>query len=183
MEMQQCFTIIEKINVPVVALVHGKCIGAGVDLICCADVRFCTPDAVFSVREIKLGLAADIGTLQRLPKIASNDSRIREMCLTGEDFDSKEAFRIGLVSKILIDDGETEALKVCKKIAGNSPIAIAGTKQSLVYSRDNSVEEGLKHIAFMNAALLRTNDLTESFLSMTSRTRSRFPNLLPSSRL
>ena len=82
-EMQACFTAVEECPVPVVAAIHGVCIGAGVDLVCGADVRLCHADAVFGVREVALGLAADVGTLQRLPKIVGNQSVVRELCLTG----------------------------------------------------------------------------------------------------
>ena len=83
LEMQSAFTAMEECPVPVVAAIHGACIGAGIDLACCADVRVCSPDAKFSVREVRLGLAADVGTLQRLPKIVGFGSRVRELCLSG----------------------------------------------------------------------------------------------------
>ena len=83
LDMQSVFTAVEECPVPVVAAIHGACIGAGIDLVCCADVRVCSPDAIFSVREVRLGLAADVGTLQRFPKIVGFGSRVRELCLTG----------------------------------------------------------------------------------------------------
>jgi delta(3,5)-delta(2,4)-dienoyl-CoA isomerase len=83
LEMQAAFTAVEQCPVPVVASIHGACIGAGIDLVCCADVRVCSPDAKFSVREVRVGLAADVGTLQRLPKLVGFSSRVRELCLTG----------------------------------------------------------------------------------------------------
>ncbi len=86
MEMQSAFTAVEECPVPVVAAIHGACIGAGVDLACCADIRVCSPDAKFSVREVRLGLAADVGTLQRFPKFAGFGSHFRELCLTGGEF-------------------------------------------------------------------------------------------------
>ena len=100
LEMQRAFTALEACPVPVVAIIQGFCIGGGVDLITAADVRICSPDALFSVREARLGLAADVGTLQRLPKIVGHSSRVRELVFTGEDFGSAEAARIGLVSRI-----------------------------------------------------------------------------------
>lgn len=98
-EMQRCFTVIEECPVPVIAAIHGNCIGAGVDLACCCDIRLAQVGATFSVREVQIGLAADIGTLQRLPKITGNDSRVRELCFTGEIFGDQEAKNIGFVSR------------------------------------------------------------------------------------
>ena len=97
LEMQACLTAIEECAVPVVAAIHGHCVGAGIDVSSCADIRVCTKSAFFSVREARLGLAADVGTLQRLPKICGHGSRIRELCFTGEDFSAVEALRIGFV--------------------------------------------------------------------------------------
>lgn len=85
-QMQAAFTALEECSVPVVAAIHGACVGAGIDLVCCADVRVCSPDAKFSVREVRLGLAADVGTLQRLPKLVGFGSRVREFCLTGGEY-------------------------------------------------------------------------------------------------
>ena len=83
LQMQAAFTALEECPVPVVAAVHGACVGAGIDLVCCADVRVCSSDARFSIREVRLGLAADVGTLQRFPKLVGFGSRVRELCLTG----------------------------------------------------------------------------------------------------
>lgn len=86
LEMQAAFSAVEECPVPVVAAIHGACVGAGIDLTCCADVRVCSPKAKFSIREVRLGLAADVGTLQRFPKIVGFGSRVRELCLTGGEF-------------------------------------------------------------------------------------------------
>jgi delta(3,5)-delta(2,4)-dienoyl-CoA isomerase len=157
-DMQRCFSALEECPVPVIAAIHGNCIGAGIDLACCCDVRIAERNARFSVREARIGLAADIGTLQRLPKVCGCDSRVRELCYTGEDFDCHEAARIGFVSRVCQDALE-EAIRLAKVIAANSPIAVLGTKQSLIYSRDHSVSEGLDHIAIHNALALQTHDL------------------------
>jgi delta(3,5)-delta(2,4)-dienoyl-CoA isomerase len=185
LEMQRCFTVVENCSVPVVAAIHGSCIGAGMDLACCADIRLCSPSTMFSIREVRLGLAADIGTLQRLPKIVGHASRVRELCLTGEDFDAAEAWRIGLVGRI----SQTEehlwpmAIRLCKRIASNSPVAVAGTKLSLNYSRDHTVQEGLAHIASHNSMALLTNDLVASFTAAASGVDPTFADLRSHSRL
>lgn len=181
LEMQACLTAIEKCPIPVVCAIHGACIGGGIDLSCCADVRICSPDAKFSVREARLGLAADVGTLQRFPKICGHGSRVRELCLTGENFDAVEALRIGFVSRIESNLFES-AMNVCNSIARNSPVAVQGTKLSLNYSRDHTVEEGLNHIAMHNAAALMTDDLIASVMA-ASGSESNFQNMLPMAKL
>lgn len=145
MKMQDCFTAVEKCPVPVIAAIHGNCIGAGIDLACCCDIRLAAPQTVFSVREVKIGLAADIGTLQRLPKVTGNDSRVRELCYTGEFFGPQEALSIGLISRIS-PDPLADAIDLATKIAGNSPVAVYGTKQSLVYSVTIVLRKGLSRL-------------------------------------
>eukprot|EP01083_Nonionella_stella_P292535 994872_1 len=189
LEMQSCLTAVEECHVPVVCAIHGVCIGAGIDLSSCADVRICSTNAKFSVREARIGLAADVGTLQRLPIICGgHGSRIRELCLTGEDFDAAEASRLGFVSRIVSSNGEGNGngngngnmtgdeylkvgVKICQLIARNSPVAVHATKLSLNYSRDHTVKEGLEHIASHNAAALMTRDIEASFLAATTGKR------------
>jgi len=185
LEMQQCLTAIEECAVPVVAAIHGACIGGGIDVSCCADVRLCSPNAKFSVREAQLGLAADVGTLQRLPKICGHGSRIRELCFTGENFGAGEAARLGFVSRVSATDEDLlpMAMGVCQLIARNSPIAVHGTKLSLNYSRDHTVKEGLEHIATHNAAALMTDDLVASFIASSSGKAAEFQPLLPQAKL
>lgn len=187
LEMQNCLTAVEQCSIPVVCAIHGACIGGGIDLSCCADIRVCTGEAKFGVREARLGLAADVGTLQRLPKICGHTSRIRELCYTGEDFNSEEAARIGFVSRLSTSHEQmiSTALNICKMIARNSPVAVYGTKLSLNYSRDHSVQEGLDHIATHNSAALMTADLEKSFLAQSSgyETEADFRPLLSNSKL
>ena len=128
------------------------------DLACCADIRLASFECVLSVREVRLGLAADVGTLQRFPKLCSDGSRVRELCLTGEDFDAQEAWRIGFVSRLSERVWE-DAVEVACRVAALSPVAVVGTKASLNYSRDHSVLEGLQHVAMHNALALMTRDL------------------------
>lgn len=122
-----------------------------------------------------MGLAADVGTLQRLPKIVGNESVVRELCFTGRNFGAEEALKLGLVSRIVVDL-EVEALSICTEIARNSPVAVALTKESLVYSRDCGVQEGLRHIRDINGGCLQTEDLGKG-------KGDKFNSLLPHSRL
>ena len=184
-EMQQCFTVVETCPIPVVAAIHGPCIGAGIDLVCCADVRLCSLSTTFSIREVRLGLAADVGTLQRFPKIVGHGSCVRELCLTGEDFDAQEALRIGFVSRTLQneDDLILDAIALCQRIVVHSPVAVMGTKSSLIYSRDHTVLEGLNHVASHNTLALMTEDISASFGSNARGEDATFHNLPKFSRL
>jgi len=182
LEMQKCFTAVEECPIPVIAAIEGSCIGAGVDLASVCDIRICSKTAQFSVREVRIGLAADIGTLQRFPKITGNDSRVRELCFTGEVFSAQEALRIGFVSRIS-DRLMLDALKLAKIIAANSPVAVVGTKRSLVYSRDHSVADGLEHVAAHNTSALMTDDIPTAIASAIQKTSAKFHKLPKFSKL
>lgn len=156
-DMQACFTALEECPIPVVAAIHGHCIGAGVDLICAADIRLCSTEAIFSVREVALGLAADVGTLQRLPKIVGNDSWVREVCYTGRMITADEALEVGLVNRVCAghEDLLRAARKLCCDIAKHSPVAVVGTKQALLYARDHTLVDALEQVATYNATALQ----------------------------
>ncbi|CEM00955.1 unnamed protein product [Vitrella brassicaformis CCMP3155] len=159
--LQECVSSIERCSKPVIAAVRGGCVGAGVDLICACDIRLCTHDAWFTVKEIDLGLAADLGTLQRLPRVCGNESWVRELAYTARRFDAREAYERGLVSAIeptaeAMRDG---ALKLASVIASKSPVAVCGTKAALNYSRDHSVEDGLVMQRIWNMAALQSEDV------------------------
>ncbi|KAJ3004851.1 putative enoyl CoA hydratase, partial [Thoreauomyces humboldtii] len=158
--MQASFQAIHDCGRPVVAAVHGACIGAGIDLITACDVRYASEDAVFSIKEVDIGLAADIGTLQRLPKVVGNDSWVRELAFTGRTFPATEALAQGLLSKTVPREQLfATALKTATIIASKSPIAVHGTKEVLNYSRDHSVVEGLHYVSLWNSAMLNTVDV------------------------
>ncbi len=184
-DMQACFTALEKCPVPVVAAIHGNCIGAGVDLICAADVRWCTDDTIFSVREVRLGLAADVGTLQRLPKIVGNQSWVRDVCLSGRNFDASEALQMGLVSRVVSGHAALleHAITLCAEIASHSPVAVQGTKKGLIYARDHSVADGLEQISSYNALALQSQDLQNAWMARATKTKKKFSNLPRHSRL
>ncbi|CAM9223009.1 unnamed protein product [Chrysoparadoxa australica] len=160
-DMQESFTAMERCPQPVVAAIHGACIGAGIDLITACCVRYCAIDTRFSVREVAIGLCADVGTLQRLPKVVGCQSWVRELSLTGRDFDAEEARCFGLVSKVLPSKEATvaAATELASAIAAHSPVAVVGTKQSLNYSRDVSVAQGLEAVRTWNGFALQTEDI------------------------
>ncbi len=160
LRLQRNLTAIEDCRKPVLAALHGACVGGGVDLSCCCDMRYASADAVFSIREIDIGMTADVGTLQRLPKLIP-DAMARELAYTGRDMSAEEALQLGFVNRVFADretllDG-VRALAVT--IAEKSPLAIRGTKEMLLYTRDHSVQEGLNYIATWNAGMLSAADL------------------------
>ena len=161
--LQNSISAPEKCHVPVLVAVSGPCIGGAIDLITACDLRFCTTSASFCVKEIDLAIAADIGTLQRLPKLIG-EQHARDLCFTARTFYGREAYDLGLV---LCPPFETEAemlkfvTEKANSIASKSPLTMRGVKRSLNFSRDHSVEEGLAQIALQNSALLYSNDLLE----------------------
>jgi len=185
LQMQDAFTALEECPVPVVVAIHGACVGAGVDLACCADIRVCSKNAVFGVREVHLGLAADVGTLQRFPKIVGFSSRVKELCFTGDDFDAEDACKIGFVSRVseTEEDLQKNADEICNKITQHSPVAVSVTKISLNYSRDHSVDEGLKHIALQNSSALMSEDVMKSFMMSSGAADIAFDAMRAHSRL
>ncbi|KAJ3375033.1 putative enoyl CoA hydratase [Allomyces arbusculus] len=176
---QRAFTTIDECRAPVIAVVHGMCIGGGVDMICSADMRVCTQDASFSVKEVDLAMAADIGTLQRLPKIVGNQSTVREWALTGRTFSATEAKDAGLVGHVVADKKAAmdKAFEIAEIIASKSPIAINGTKVALNYSRDHSVADGLRQIAMWNASQLQSQDVIMAAASVLTKQTPRFSKL------
>lgn len=170
--LQDAFNSIEKCRKPVIAAIHGACIGGGIDMITACDMRYCSADAHFSVKEIDLGMAADVGTLQRLPKVIG-EGIARELAYTGRKVDGAEAQQIGLVNKCYADR-ETmlkEVYAIAETIASKSPLAIRGTKEMFLYTRDHSVEDGLNYVATWNAGMLFSNDLQEAAMAnMQKRT-------------
>ncbi|XP_065903414.1 delta(3,5)-Delta(2,4)-dienoyl-CoA isomerase, mitochondrial-like isoform X2 [Dysidea avara] len=178
-DYQESFSVIERCRVPVIAAVHGACVGGGVDMTSACDIRLCCHDTWFQIKEIDLGMAADVGTLQRFPKVIGNDSLSRELALTGRKFDGKEALEMGYVSRLYPNKEElfSAAMAMATLIASKSPIAIATTKYNMVYSRDHTVEESLNHMALWNMAMLQSEDLTTAVQAMIEKKKPTFSKL------
>ena len=175
LDMQDCLSSVERCRKPVIAAIQGACIGAGVDLVTCCDMRYGPVDAQFSVREIDVGMVADVGTLQRLPRLVP-DGVARELAFTGRTLDAGEAKEIGLVNRVFetheaLQDGVT---KVARSIAGKSPLAIRGTKEMLNYGREHSVVDGLNYVATWNAAMLMSADLSEAMGALREKRVPKF---------
>jgi len=178
-KFQESFTVIEKCPKPVIAAIHSACIGAGVDLICACDIRYCTTDAWFQVKEVDLGIVADVGTLQRFPKIVGNESLVRELCFTGRELKADEAKSFGLVSKVYPEKDAmvTDALRVAAEIASKSPVTVQGIKESLVYARDHSVDESLLQVRSLNQCLLQGEDTVKAVTGMMTKEKPVFAKL------
>jgi enoyl-CoA hydratase len=164
LKLQAPINAIENCSKPVLVAIHGGCIGGGIDLVCGCDMRYCTDDAYFTIKEIEMGMVADLGTLQRLPKLIS-ESMVREMAYTGRNVDGQEAERIGIVNRSFSDKSTMmeEVMKIAVTIAQKSPLSIRGTKHILLHTRDHSVADGLNYMATWNAAMLLSADLQEAF--------------------
>lgn len=158
--LQASFNAVDHCRKPVIAAVQGYCIGGAIDLIAACDMRYSTLDAQFSIKEIDMGMAADVGTLQRLPRIIG-DGIMRELAYTGRTVDGKEAQSIGLVNKAFDDHPTLMAavFALAADIAAKSPVAIRGTKEMIRYMRDHRVDDGLEYIATWNASMLQSADL------------------------
>jgi len=160
---QESMNSIESCTKPVIAAVHSHCIGGGVDLLSACDIRIASQDAVFSVRETKIGVIADVGTLQRMPYIVGH-GWFRELALTGRDFNAEEALQMGFITRICKDQQALfeEADRLAADIAGCPPLTVQGTKDVILFSRDNGIRSGLQYVAQKNAAALKSEDLIEA---------------------
>ena len=175
LDLQDSLTSLERCRKPVLAAIHGACIGGGVDLVVCADMRYASSDASFAIKEIDIGMVADVGTLQRLPKLVGQGIT-RELAYTGRKMDAAEAQRIGLVNRVF---DTREALyagvhEIAAQIAAKSPLSIRGSKEMLNYARDHSVADGLNHVATWNAAMLQSDDLMAAMMAGMSKQQPQF---------
>ena len=178
-ELQGYISSLEKIRVPVIAAIQGGCIGGAVDLVTACDIRLASKDAFFCIQEINIGMAADVGTLQRLPKIIP-DTKMREMAYTGRRMYADEAKETGLVSDTYESQEEmlAAANELAKVIASKSPVAIYGLKAVMNYSRDHSVNEGLEYNALWSGAMLSQKDMTEAITANMEKRDASFNDLV-----
>ena len=178
-ELQGYISRLEEIRVPVIAAVHGGVIGGALDLITACDMRFASNDAFFCIQEINIGMAADVGTLQRLPKIIP-DSKMREMAYTGRRMLADEAKDSGLVGEIYeTQDEMLDAVhKLAAEIASKSPVAIYGLKAVMNYSRDHNVSDSLDFNALWSGAMLSQADMTEAMTAQMEKRDANFDKMI-----
>ncbi|RKG70433.1 crotonase/enoyl-CoA hydratase family protein [Corallococcus sp. CA054B] len=174
-EMQQATEGMARCKKPVIAAVHGWCIGGGMDLIAACDFRYCSQEAKFSLREVKVGIVADLGALQRLPRIIG-EGNTRELAYTGGDVDAARALRMGLVNEVFPSPEAllAEARATARRIADNPPLVVQGAKQVMEYCADKSIADGLRYVAVWNSAFLQSLDLTEAFSAFAERRPPKF---------
>jgi enoyl-CoA hydratase/carnithine racemase len=173
--VQSIHSELEVLRVPTIAVIHGHCLGAGLELVCSCDMRFCSSDALFGLPEPRFGIITDIGGLQRLPKIVGR-GKAREMAFRGHSIGADEAKRIGLVNEVF-DTREmlfVQASKIGKEIAANAPLAVQGAKEVLLHSEDVSALRSLEYNAARSAMILPSGDLQESFKSYSEKRDAEF---------
>ncbi len=171
--LQDSFNAIERVRMPVLAAIQGGCIGGAVDMVCAADVRYCTEDAYFCIQETNLGMVADVGTLQRLPHLIPQGF-VRELAYTGRKLGARKAEALGLVNAVYSSHAELLAgvMEVAREIAAKSPLTIAGCKETITYSRDHSVPDSLAYVAAWQSGMFQQADVVES---MRARAEKREP--------
>ncbi|CAM9763536.1 unnamed protein product [Pylaiella littoralis] len=175
--MQESLASIDRCPKPVICAVHSACIGGGVDLVCATDIRLASSDAWFSIKEasfqrgVDIGLCADLGTLQRLPKLIGSDSLARELVFTARKFPAAEALKAGFLSTVLDDKQELmdHAVKLGSQIAARSPVAMQGSKVNLNYGRDHTIAQALQHQALWSSVMLQTGDIPAAMMSAQKR--------------
>lgn len=180
LQLQACFTALENIRIPVLAAVQGGSIGGAVDLLCATDSRYCTQDAYFTVKETALGITADLGTLQRLPKLIP-PGLARELAYTSRKMLADEALRAGFVNQVFESQEAMLAsvMDIARQIADHSPLAVAGTKHMINYARDHSVGESLQYMATWQSGMFQANDLMLSMAAQVQKKPGEFEPLHP----
>jgi enoyl-CoA hydratase len=178
--LQESFTVLERARMPILAAIQGGCIGGAVDLVTACDMRYATEDAFFVVQETNIGMTADVGTLQRLPKIIP-DGAARELVYTGRRMPAARALQVGLVNEVFPDHAALLAgvTEIAGQIAAQSPLAIWGSKEMLVYSRDHSVADGLNYIAVWQTGAFQPADMTEAFTAKAEKRPPSYQDLPP----
>ncbi len=178
--LQESFTALERARVPVLAAVQGGCIGGAVDMVCAADMRYASADAYFVIQETNIGMTADVGTLQRLPKLIP-DGVARELVYTGRRMSAQRALEVGLVNQVFDDHESLVAgvLEIAAEIATKSPLTLWGAKEALVYARDHSVPDALHQIALWQTGAFQPADMMESFAAKGEKRPPNYEDLPP----
>ncbi len=176
--LQDSFTAIEEARMPVIGAVQGGAIGGAVDLLSACDMRYCTQDAFFSIKETQIGMTADVGTLQRLPKLIPI-GMVKELAYTGRNFAAQEAQQLGFINEIFDDHEQmlSAVTKVAQQIAANSPLAVSGTKTMINYATEHTVSESLDYMATWQAGMFHMEDVFTAMEAQKKQQRPEFPPL------
>ena len=179
-DMQHVFTLLEQLRMPVIAAIQGGCIGGGVDMACACDIRLATQDAFFCIQEINIGMTADLGTLQRLPKLIP-EGIVHELAYTGRRLPAARALALGLVNQTFETQEAmlAEALQMAREIADKPPVAIWGSKQAIHYARDHSTQEALQQMGWLQSGIWQTANLVEAFTAKQQGRAPHYPDLPP----
>jgi enoyl-CoA hydratase len=180
LHLQESFNCFERARMPVLAAIQGGCVGGAVDMVTAADMRYVTSDAWFCIQEINIGMTADVGTLQRLPKIIP-EGIVRELAYTGRRMSAQRAYEVGLVNQIFETHEELVegVIEIAGEIASKSPLAIWGTKESVNYARDHSVADSLNFIATWQAGMFQPKDMMTTFEAQSANEDPEFDDLPP----
>jgi enoyl-CoA hydratase len=179
-DMQATFTRLEKLRMPVIAAIQGGCIGGAVDMVTACCIRYATADSFFCIQEINIGMVADVGTLQRLPKLIPL-AVVKELAYTGRRLSAQRALGYGLVNEVFDTPADmlAAAMQCAGEIAAKPPVAIWGTKQAVHYARDHSVDESLKQMGWLQGAIWSNKQVLEAVLAMKSKRVADFAQLSP----
>jgi len=179
-DMQRAFTQLEKLRLPVIAAIHGGCIGGGVDMISACDIRLATEDAFFSIQEINIGMVADMGTLQRLPKLIP-EGVVRELAYTGRRLPAQRALAVGLVNELFPSQEAmlAAAMQMAVEIAQKPPVAIWGSKQAIQYARDHATDDALQQMGWLQSGIWQTSNLMEAAMAKKDGRVPQFADLPP----
>ena len=182
LKLQDSLNALDRARMPVLCAIQGACVGGGVDLVCAADLRYATEDAFFTIAEVDIAMTADVGTLQRMPKLVA-EGIVRELAYTGRRWPAAEARTAGFVNGVFPDQEAMLAavMDTATQIAAKSPMAVWGTKRAMHYTRDHSAADALEQIASWNAAMFDTDDMGEAFTAKLEKRTPEFPDLWPQS--
>lgn len=180
LHLQDTFNAFERARMPVLAAVQGGVVGGAVDMVTAADCRYATENAWFCIEEINIGMTADVGTLQRLPKLIP-EGIVREMAYTGERMPASRAKEVGLVNEVFADQPAMldAVMSIAERIASRSPLAVHGTKEMINYTRDHSVEDSLRYMATWQTGMFQPADLVESFTARMENRDPKYDDLPP----
>jgi enoyl-CoA hydratase len=179
-DLQATFTKLESLRIPVIVAIQGGCIGGAVDMVTACCIRYATKDTFFCIQEINIGMVADVGTLQRLPKLMP-EAVVKELAYTGRRLKADKALQYGLVNEVFETNDEmlAAAMQCAKEIASKPPIAIWGTKQAIHYTRDHSVEDSLKQMGWLQGAIWSNAHVREAIVAAKEKRTAQFPALAP----